>query len=142
MLIMDMLNTKDMVDMRHWHMDDGVNCVLCPLLTRETRGHPFFHCNFSVRVWNYLQICLPQGDGMSNIVLQAKRDFAKAFFTKVVFIACWNIWIVRNAKVFRHERPSFNKWRCAFIHDITLMQHRVKQVFRDVLLRWISFLPP
>ena len=86
MLTMDKLNTNDMVDTRHWHMDDGVNCALCPLLTRETRGHLFFHFNFSVRIWNYLQISWPQGDDMSSIVLQAKRDFAKPFFTEVVLL--------------------------------------------------------
>ena len=52
MLIMDRLNTKDMVDRRHWHMNDGVYCKLCPVQTRETRDHLFFNCNFSVRVQN------------------------------------------------------------------------------------------
>lgn len=42
MLIMDRLNTKDMVERRHWHLDDGVNCVLCPLHTREDSNHLFF----------------------------------------------------------------------------------------------------
>ena len=50
MLIMDRLNTKDMVERRHWHIDDGVNCVLCPTHTRENRDHLFFNCNFSQRV--------------------------------------------------------------------------------------------
>jgi hypothetical protein len=142
MLIMDRLNTKDMVDRRHWHMEDGVNCVLCPLLTRETRDHLFFNCNFSVRVWNYLQIDWSSGDSMNELVIQARRSFGKPFFTEVVFIACWNIWIIRNGRVFRNERARFNKWRSAFIHDITLMKYRIKSAIKDELLRWISFLPP
>ena len=56
MLIMDRLNTKDMVERRHWHIHDGVNCVLCPTHTREDRDHLFFNCNFSQRVWSFLQI--------------------------------------------------------------------------------------
>nr|XP_045086367.1 uncharacterized protein LOC120967116 [Aegilops tauschii subsp. strangulata] len=136
------LNTKDMVDRRHWHLEDGVSCVLCPLHTRETRDHLFFNCNFSVRIWNYLQIDWSSGDSMAHLVLNASRSFRKPFFTEVVFIACWNIWIIRNAKVFRHERARFNKWRSAFIHDISLMQYRVKAAYKDDLLRWISFLPP
>ena len=135
MLIMDRLNTKDMVERRHWHMDDGVFCLLCSFRTRETKNHLFFECNFSVRIWNYLQITWSPGNDMSDIVLQAKQDFAKPFFTKVVFIARWNIWIIRNAKVFRHERQSFNKWRSAFIHDILLMQHIVKARYKEELLR-------
>ena len=142
MLIMDRLNTKDMVDRRHWHMDDGATCRLCPLQVRETRDHLFFNCNFSVRVWNYLQIDWSAGTSMSDLVIQARRSFDKPFFNEVVFIACWNIWIIRNAKVFRGERASFNKWRGAFKHDITLMQHRIKSGYKDELLKWISFLPP
>ena len=135
MLIMDRLNTKDMVERRHWHLEDGVNCVLCPVQARETRDHLFFNCNFSIRVWNYLQIDWSSGDLMSAMVSNASRSFRKPFLTEVVFIACWNIWIIRN------ERAGFNKWRSAFIHD-SLMQYRVKAAYKDDLLRWISFLPP
>ena len=109
MLIMDRLNTKDMVERRHWHMEDGVHCRLCPLQVRETRDHLFFNCNFSVRVWNYLQIDWPAGNSMSDVAIQARNDFDKPFFFEVVFAACWNIWIIRNAKVFRNERARFYK---------------------------------
>ena len=78
---------------------------------------------------------------MADLVIHARRSFGKPFFIEVVFIACWNIWIIRNAKVFRSERARFNKWRCAFIHDISLMQYRVKVAYKDELLRWISFFP-
>ena len=142
MLIMDRLNTKDMVERRHWHMEDGVHCRLCPLQARETRDHLFFNCNFSVRVWNYLQIDWSAGTSMIELVTQARRSFDRPFFSEVVFIACWHIWIIRNAKVFRNERASFNKWRFAFRHDISLMQHRIKSAYKDDLLKWISFLPP
>ena len=138
---MDKLNTKDMVERRHWHMEDGVHCRLCPLQARETRDHLFFNCNFSVRVWNYLQIDWTAGTSMIELVTQPRRGFARPFFSEVVFIACWHIWLVRNAKVFRNERASFNKWRFAFRHDISLMQHRTKSAYKDDLLKWISFLP-
>uniref|UniRef100_A0A8I6Y6S5 Reverse transcriptase zinc-binding domain-containing protein n=1 Tax=Hordeum vulgare subsp. vulgare TaxID=112509 RepID=A0A8I6Y6S5_HORVV len=56
MLIMDKLNTKDMVERRHWHMDDGVNCGIFHAQVREDRDHLFFTCLFSSTIWNYLQI--------------------------------------------------------------------------------------
>nr|XP_020176662.1 uncharacterized protein LOC109762251 [Aegilops tauschii subsp. strangulata] len=55
--------------------------------TRETRDHLFFNCNFSVRVWNYLQIDWASGDSMAHLALNASRSFRKPFFTEVVFIA-------------------------------------------------------
>lgn len=51
----DRLNTRDMLQRRHWHVDDHT-CVLCPHLIHEDVWHLFFSCNFSQNVWNYLQI--------------------------------------------------------------------------------------
>ena len=47
MLIMDRLNTKDMVERRQWHLDDGVNCRTCHAQVREDRDHLFCSCLFS-----------------------------------------------------------------------------------------------
>ena len=139
LLINDRLNTRNMLKRRHYNIGENHACILCGQQTEETLEHLFFECNFSVRIWNYLQVTWPPGDDMS---MQDNQDFAKPFFTEVVFVACRNIWIIRNARVFRHERQSLNKWRSAFIHYITHMQHRVKATYKAELLKWISFLPP
>ena len=55
LLLMDRLNTRDMMQRRHWNVDDH-NCVLCNANVLEDRLHLFFTCNFSLRVWNYLGI--------------------------------------------------------------------------------------
>ena len=59
LLLRDRLNTKDMLKRRHWNVADNDHCVLCPLRTYEDRQHLFFTCNFSQRVWNYLQKMAP-----------------------------------------------------------------------------------
>lgn len=139
---MDRLNTQDMLLRRHWNVSGSPLCVMCATQARGTRDHLFFNCNFDVRVWNYMQIDWPSGVDMKDIAVAARRNFTKPFFTNVVFWACWNIWIIRNARVFSNERPSFNKWRRAFIHDISLMAHRIKSRFGKELIKWVSFLPP
>ena len=108
----------------------------------ESIDHLFFQCNFSVRIWAYLQIDWSNGSDMTHIAKRARESFNKPFFAEVVFTAWWNIWLVRNAKCFKHVRPSFAKWRVGFIHDITLLSYRIKPRFKDQLLRWIDFLPP
>ena len=109
--------------------------MLCPTHTRKDRDNLFFSYNLSYKVWCYLQIDWSPGVDMRDVVLDARRSFTKPFFTEVVFTACWNIWITRNAKVFRNERPSFNRWRGAFVHDISLLAHRIKPRSRDELIR-------
>lgn len=63
LLLRDSLNTRDILQRRHWKVSDDSNCVLCPLRTHEDRVHLFFECNFSSRVWNYLQINWNGGHG-------------------------------------------------------------------------------
>lgn len=79
---------------------------------------------------------------MAVIAYAARREFHKPFFAEVVFLACWNIWMIRNDRVFKNIKPSFRRWRASFVHDISLLAHRIKAKFKDDLLRWISFLPP
>jgi hypothetical protein len=94
--------------------------VLAILEQLRTGNTYFFHCRFSERIWNYLQITWVQLNTMEDIVRHAKRDFNKPFFFEVIFIACWNIWKQRNNAVFERVLPTSKAWKGAFIHDITL----------------------
>ena len=46
LLIQDRLNTKDMVDRKHFYVE-STDSVLCDLSSRETMDHLFFTCDFS-----------------------------------------------------------------------------------------------
>ena len=98
LVIMDRVNTKDMIQRRHWKFKDWPECVLCVTRVLEDRNHLFFQCNFSVRIWNYLQMTWLNSDGMVEIALHARKEFDKPFFSEVVFLAWWNIWKLRNDK--------------------------------------------
>lgn len=85
-----------------------------PLMFGKTWIIFFFQCNFFVRVWNYLRICWQVGDVMRQFLCMPK-GLNKPFFVEVVFLACWNIWISRNARILRNERPTFYRWRSHFV---------------------------
>jgi hypothetical protein len=75
------------------------------------------------------------------LVAEARRSFNKPFFMEVLITACWNIWLIHNGKIFRQDRPMFAKWKEKFIHDISLLQYRIKDKYREDLLLWIKSLP-
>jgi REP element-mobilizing transposase RayT len=50
LLLVDRLNTRDLLQRRHWNVTDDYRCELCPLHVYEDRIHLFFECNFSVRI--------------------------------------------------------------------------------------------
>jgi hypothetical protein len=141
LLLSDRLNTRDLLKRRHWRVTDDVHCELCPGRNYEDRTHLFFECNFSTRIWNYLQITWQPKDNMQDILAVAKRSFNKPFFMEVLMTACWNIWLIRNGKIFRNERPTFAKWKSKFVHDLTLLQYRIKEKNKKGLLDWINGLP-
>jgi hypothetical protein len=42
LLLSDRLNTRDMLQRRHWEVTNETHCVLCPSRTNEDRMHLFF----------------------------------------------------------------------------------------------------
>jgi hypothetical protein len=77
---------------------------------------------------------------MSQTAEEARRRFNKFFFTEVVSLACWNIWKIRNAKIFENVQPRFATWRSNFIHDISLHAHRFKSDKKQILMEWVNTL--
>ena len=140
LLLSDRLNTRDLLRRRNWKVTEDKHCVLCVTRAYEDRFHLFFTCNFSQRVWSYLQIDWSLGSDIQGAMSAARRDFNKPFFMEVMIVACWHIWKQRNGKIFQHERPTFARWRASFIHDISLLQYRIKAKFKDSFLAWISSL--
>jgi hypothetical protein len=84
----------------HWNVTKDNHCLLCPSRAHEDRLHLFFNCNFSQRVWNYLQIDWSQAQDIQAAAFAARKDFGKPFFMEVVIIALWNIWKQRNGQIF------------------------------------------
>jgi hypothetical protein len=107
LLLVDRLNTRDMLQRRHWKVTGDTHCVLCPTSARETRMHLFFECNFSQRIWNYFQIDWTLAPDIQGSLLATILAFRKPFFMEVVMLGCWNIWKQRNGLIFRFERPTF-----------------------------------
>jgi hypothetical protein len=49
--------------------------------------------------------------------------------------------LIRNGAIFRAETPTFTRWRGRFIHDISLLQYRIKAKYKQDLLDWVRALP-
>jgi hypothetical protein len=140
LVLHDRINTKDMLLRRHWHVTDNHFCILCHSNSLEDWRHLFFNCVFSSRIWNYLQIPWSPGNTMESILL-AKRSFLGPCFSEIVILTCWCIWKQRNGWIFKSIRPTFRRWKSSFIHEVTMLKHRVKDDNVHKLLSWIDSLP-
>lgn len=56
LLILDRLNTRDILQRRNFNVQIGVLCVMCDQGHRETRDQLFFKCDFAKQCWEVLDI--------------------------------------------------------------------------------------
>jgi hypothetical protein len=137
LILHDRINTKDMLRRRHWQVTSDHGCVLCSADALEDWSHLFFECNFSVRVWIYLQVNWTSGSG-PEMLKNTKKSFKGPCFVEIIILACWNIWKQRNNKIFKNIQPTFRNWKEGFIYDITMLKHRVKESSVASLSSWID----
>ena len=112
-------------------------CVLCNLDGLEDTDHLFFSCPFAVSCWNKLGIHWNLQLDTSDWVLQAAQLFHTAFFMDFFIMAAWEIWNIRNSKIFDNGSPSLQLWVRRFKEQGFLQLVRVKE---DLCLAFIQFL--
>jgi hypothetical protein len=59
LMLIDRLNTRDIMQRKNWRVDSGTDCSLCQTTSLETRTHLFFECDFVKCCWNAINIQWP-----------------------------------------------------------------------------------
>jgi hypothetical protein len=137
LLMIDRLNTKDLMLRKHWHIESGPECVLCQQVIMEDRDHLFFECFFAVQCWHRLNIHWDMSQPISERLLSARANFTGPCFMEIVACAAWNIWKIRNDVIFRDIPASFARWKIGFQNDVMLHRYKVKSCKVQPLLDWL-----
>lgn len=111
LLLMDRLNTRDMLQQRNFNVQPGVTCVLCDHDLRETRDHLSFECEFARQCWSLLYIVWSTNPRLHDRIMVAKQVSTNGFFMDIILIAAWEIWKLRNAIIFNVEQRSMQIWK-------------------------------
>jgi hypothetical protein len=137
----DRINSRNLLKRRNYKVDnDDYNCVLCDHLIEETTYHMLFVCDFSRQCWEHLNIFWDHSLNFFDTMDLAKRQFGTSFFMEIFSVAAWEIWKQRNAKIFRHTRPTFLDWKCCFSNTLSLQMYRMKTDIRFSIDSWLSSL--
>jgi hypothetical protein len=137
LLILDRLNTRDLMTRKNWHLDSGSNCVLCNAATLETREHLFFECEFALRCWESIGIYWDTSVQISRRIKYVKQNFDGPCFMEILACASWNIWKERNELIFQGQPASFVRWKVRFQKDLLLHQYKVKAALVQPLIDWL-----
>jgi hypothetical protein len=137
LLMLDRLNTRDIMLRKNWHVDSGPDCLLCTDAPLEFRDHLFFSCEFATLCWDFIHIHWDVTLPLSQRYMVAKSGFQGPCFMEVVACSAWNIWKVRNELVFNNIPASINRWKVGFQKDLLLHRFRVKAALVQPLIDWL-----
>ena len=74
-------------------------CVMCNDQIAEDISHLFFDCPFAV-AWHKLGFSWSNAVDIHSWIMQGRDDMGLPFFIEIFIIAAWEIWNLRNGKIF------------------------------------------
>jgi hypothetical protein len=126
-----------MLRRRRMHLED-YSCVLCQQQNEETLMHLLFYCPFAKDCWGSLNFVY--GDSMLiTQIYEAWRALVNVPFALDIFIlACWPIWKMRNAIIFRNRNVSVEDYKSNLAAEAFMLLHRTKRRITPLLESWIQ----
>jgi len=106
LVLMDRLNTKTMLRRRHLNIQDDVLCVMCNQGAEEDIDHLFFTCPFVVQCWTSINFSWDVSLPLAERLMRANEVHALDFFVEASLIAAWELWKLRNDKIFQRRDPT------------------------------------
>jgi len=138
LLLVDRLNTKAMLLKRHFHVKPNTLCVMCRSTIEEDIDHLFFFCPFAISCWNKLGIQWSTATNVYDRILLTARNSNIPFFMEIFLIAAWEIWNLRNSKIFGNGRPTIRLCIHNFKQQAHLQLLRVRGTDRPPFVQWLE----
>ena len=137
LLMIDRLNTRDLMQRKQWHLDTGPNCVLCQSGSLEDRDQLLFNVYLLSSVGTRWVFSGRLTD-LCQRFLSARSSFVGPCFMEVVACCAWNIWKIRNDSIFKHVPVYFNRWKVGFQSDVMLHTYKIKTELVQPLVAWLA----
>jgi len=102
LILVDSLNTKNMLQRRNLHIQDDPICVMCDSKEKETIEHLFFECQFAKECWATINFVWDLSLPLLDRYTQARETHSSLSS----LIAAWELWKARNDKVFQRRDPN------------------------------------
>jgi len=148
LIVVDRLNTKDMLQRRHLNIQGTSTCMMCNSGQDETIEHLFFECQFAQECWQKIDINwvlsrnimdrLHQASTILDRLHQAATIHNIPCFTEAAIIASWELWKLRNDKVFLRRVPTLHLWFSNFKSQCLLQSCIFKEVLKTSFCVWLD----
>jgi hypothetical protein len=121
LVLVDRLNTRNMLRRRNYKINSSYNCLMCPSPPEETIEHMIFHCDFSRSCWNKLKMVWSQHGNRLDIIEHGRATWKDPLYMEVTIVASWSIWKERNNKLFNGIDPDIDSWTRRFKQEFALL---------------------
>jgi hypothetical protein len=138
LVLVDRLNTKTMLRRRNLYAEDDAHCILCTGRIDEDLDHLFFDCPFSKSCWEKIGMQWNTDLSLYPRLAHARQQQNIPFFMEIVVIASWEIWKLRNDKVFNSGPIHIDIWFRNFKNQCLLQSLRFKDDLRSAFCFWLD----
>lgn len=128
LVLLDRLNTKNMLARRNFNVQHDSLCVLCEDGNEETIDHLFFDCCFAKRCWDKLGINWVIESDIHKRIERNRQLAGLPFFMEIFLIAAWELWKIRNRLIFDGIQVCFHRWLRNFKDEASLRSLRIKKI--------------
>ena len=86
LILVDRLNTKNMLTQRHIGVRENDQCIMCETDADEAAEHLFFSCRFARRCWAAIHFTWDSSLNIEDRIMQARSTNGFGFFTEAAMI--------------------------------------------------------
>lgn len=140
LILLDRLNTKNMLSRRHFNVQPNCLCGMCKENEEETIEHLFFNCEFAKKCWDKLGIVWSLEADIHIKIMKTRQQIGLPFFIEIFLIAAWELWKIRNRLVFDGLQATFARWLRNFKDKVSLQSHHLGDDDRSLACCWFDSL--
>lgn len=138
LVLVDRLNTKVMLRRRNFTVEPDMFCVMCNDKVEKDLKHLFFDCPFATLCWQKIGFQWQVMDDLYDTLARMKNTLQLPYFMEIFIIAAWEIWNLRNGKIFDANNVTLNLWTVRLKEQITCHMHRVREHLKLIVLQWLD----
>jgi hypothetical protein len=111
---------------------------MCNMRVNETIEHLFFSCPLSIQCWNRIEVHWDLTLNIEDRIYQARQDNNLDFFLEMTLLAAWELWKLRNDKIFNRGNHSIARWFSNFQNQCYKHLVRFKADLRSTFRPWLD----
>ena len=125
LLLHDRLDTRNLLSRKKFQLP-SYDCATLQCRQVETLVHLFWTCPMAIQCWDYICTQRDRNLTLQEAFFDMRNKLQLPFFMDILILSSWSIWMIRKNKIFRDERPTFERWKTIYLSELNWLKYRIK----------------